>query len=170
VSASTIAVEYLPFTDWDSVERPYPPDVEPLRLQAFPSHKAIEVRPDGVYLIQAKVEDCTVGYALVEEPRRQRRLADNAEELFAYLAEVVVDESHRGRGIGSALVQEAGRVVQDLMEHCSRIWVRFLFHDGQLDRRHSLFGRFGFVPQQGGDDFNWVADAARVAQGPSDFM
>ena len=163
-----IAVEYLPFTDWDRNERPYPPEVEPLRLQAFPSHDTILIWPDGVYLITARTGGRTVGYALLEEPPRDWSPTDDEPEQFAYLAEVAVDEAHRGGGIGTALVQQVGRVVVDHMDHCDRILARFQFHDGQLERRRQWFRSFGFVPLDGPDDSDWVADDTRVAQGRGD--
>ncbi len=63
-----------------------------------------------------------------------RVLTDTA--LFAYLADVIVLDEHRGRGLGLFLVQSA-------LEHPAVQTVR-RFHLGTADA-HSLYERFGFV-------------------------
>ena len=63
-----------------------------------------------------------------------RVISDNAT--FAYLADVFVLESHRGNGLGVALVREA--LEREPWVHCS-------WHLKTADA-HTLYDRFGFVP------------------------
>ena len=63
-----------------------------------------------------------------------RVLTDTA--LFAYLADVIVFDAHRGRGLGTFLVASA-------LEHPDVQGLR-RFHLGTVDA-HGLYERFGFV-------------------------
>jgi putative oxidoreductase len=90
--------------------------------------------PDHAMLV-AESDGAVVG--LIELKRVRLVMARKQVEVVS----LVVDERHRGRGIGTRLLEEAERWAHDL--RCSKLRVR---SDSGRERAHSVYERVGFEP------------------------
>ena len=61
-------------------------------------------------------------------------------DLYAYIAGLVVEETHRSHGIGAALVETAERWAREMGCGTIRVWSRV-----QRERAHAFYERSGYV-------------------------
>ena len=154
-------IEKQRFIVGDAVHYPY--DYHRIACQVWTDHGDVETEPaiEGDWLMGARDgAGVLVGYVRYAQTERPHEM---------YLAELVVDDGQRGRGVGeSLLIAMAKHLLSDLPQR-TRISMQPIEGDERARERRRWFNEFGFWMSAAADDTNgvWFAPTDRVVQGRS---
>ena len=101
-----------------------------------------DARGSGGELLVAECDGRLAGYASLLIGQSSENAIDEVFYTFAYVGDLVVARSERGRGIGKALLAECERLARAAGEK----WLRVTVLTGNL-RAVSLYKNFGFDSQ-----------------------